>query len=109
MLSNTCDQGVQNNFKEYSTTVGDVDIISSFKDGRETLFTERVGTDLTRALYSTYLSFFTPDKFAYDVPAHADERGVFCEILKTKDSGQFSFFYSPSRENKRWTLSPYKE
>ena len=110
LLSNTCDQGVQNNFKEYSTTVGDVaDIISSFKDGRETLFTERVGTDLTRALYSTYLSFFTPDKFAYDVPAHADERGVFCEILKTKDSGQFSFFYSPSRENKRWTLSPYKE
>jgi len=93
LLDNTCDQGYQNNFKEYLTTVGDVaDIIASFKDSRETLLSERVGKGLIRALYSTYLSYMTPDKFAYDIPTHADERGIFCEILKTKDSGQFSFF-----------------
>ena len=93
LLSNTCDQGPQNSFKEYHTTVGDVaDIISSFKDGRETLVTERVGTGLIRALYSTYLSFIIPDNFAYSIPTYADERGIFCEMLKTKDSGQFSFF-----------------
>ena len=43
-------------------------------------------------LYSTYLSFLEPDKFSYKIPTHSDPRGVFCEILKTKDSGQFSFF-----------------
>ena len=26
------------------------------------------------------------------MPKYGDERGVFCEMLKTKESGQFSFF-----------------
>ena len=78
---------------EFNTTVGEVaNIISSFKSSRTTLVTERVGTELTRALYSTYLSYTPPDQFNYSVPSYADERGVFCEMLKTKDSGQFSFF-----------------
>ena len=78
---------------EFNTTVGEVaNIISSFKSSRTTLITERVGTELTRALYSTYLSYTTPDQFNYSIPSYADERGVFCEMLKTKDSGQFSFF-----------------
>ena len=33
-----------------------------------------------------------PSDFSYSIPSHTDERGVFCEMLKTKDSGQFSFF-----------------
>lgn len=78
---------------EFNTTVGEVaNIISSFKSSRTTLVTERVGAELTRALYSTYLSYIPPDQFNYSVPSYADERGVFCEMLKTKDSGQFSFF-----------------
>ena len=78
---------------EFNTTVGEVaNIISSFKSSRDTLITERVGADLTRALYSTYLSYTPPGQFNYSVPSYADERGVFCEMLKTKDSGQFSFF-----------------
>ena len=28
----------------------------------------------------------------YDVPQHIDQRGEFVEMLKTKDSGQFSYF-----------------
>ncbi len=93
LLENKGEQGLQKISKEYFTTVGDIaDIITSFEDGRKTLLSERVGTGLIRALYSTYLSFITPDKFAYDIPSHVDERGIFCEILKTKDSGQFSFF-----------------
>jgi UDP-2-acetamido-2,6-beta-L-arabino-hexul-4-ose reductase len=32
------------------------------------------------------------EAFAYDVPQHADRRGVFVEMLKTPDCGQFSFF-----------------
>ena len=78
---------------EFNTTVGEVaNIISSFTSSRTTLITERVGAELTRALYSTYLSYTLPDKFNYSIPSYADERGVFCEMLKTKDSGQFSFF-----------------
>ena len=78
---------------EFNTTVGEVaNIISSFKSSRTTLITERVGAELTRALYSTYLSYIPPNQFNYSIPSNADERGVFCEMLKTKDSGQFSFF-----------------
>ncbi len=77
----------------YETSVGEVaDLISSFRDSRATLTTERVGTGLIRALYSAYLSYLPTDAFAYPVPVHGDARGVFVEMLKTPDSGQFSFF-----------------
>jgi UDP-2-acetamido-2,6-beta-L-arabino-hexul-4-ose reductase len=77
----------------HATTVGAVaDAIRSFADSRRNLTTDRVGTGLTRALYSTYLSYLPPEAFAYDVPRHADPRGVFVEMLKTPDSGQFSYF-----------------
>ena len=56
------------------------------------MITDRVGTGLVRALYSTYLSFLPPEFFAYDVPKHGDPRGVFVEMLKTPDCGQFSYF-----------------
>jgi len=56
------------------------------------LKSERVGTGLTRALYSTYMSYLPPEEFAYDLPMHSDERGMFVEMLKTPDCGQFSFF-----------------
>lgn len=77
----------------YKITVGDLSAqLERFRDSRETLTTEAVGTGLTRALYSTYLSYMPPESFTYSVPKHGDERGVFVEMLKTHDSGQFSFF-----------------
>ena len=66
--------------------------IEAFKDVRTSLVTERVGTGLLRALYSTYVSFLPPESFSYTVPKYGDERGVFVEMLKTPDCGQFSFF-----------------
>ena len=78
---------------EYQITVGNLaKILAGFKHSRETLITDRVGTDLTRALYSTYLSFLKPDQFDYSVPKYGDQRGVFVEMLKTPDAGQFSYF-----------------
>jgi UDP-2-acetamido-2,6-beta-L-arabino-hexul-4-ose reductase len=77
----------------YTIAVGKLaDQIKLFKSSRESLVSEAVGTGLTRALYSTYLSFLRPEQFSYSVPVHADPRGRFVEMLKTKDSGQFSFF-----------------
>ena len=77
----------------YETTVGEVaDIIRGFPESRDTLVTPRVGTGLVRALYSTFLSYLPVDRFDYPVPVHADPRGRFVEMLKTPDSGQFSYF-----------------
>lgn len=78
---------------EYETTVGELaDTIRGFKDSRQTMLTDRVGTGLTRALHSTYVSFLPVESFHYDVPRHGDPRGVFVEMLKTPDCGQFSYF-----------------
>ena len=78
---------------EYKITVGDLaETLNGFKGSRDTLITDRVGTGLTRALYSTYLSFLRPAQFDYSVPKYGDARGVFVEMLKTPDAGQFSYF-----------------
>ncbi|WP_313481418.1 UDP-2-acetamido-2,6-beta-L-arabino-hexul-4-ose reductase [Stutzerimonas kunmingensis] len=78
---------------QYTTSVGELARqIKIFRDSRDTLVTERVGSSLLRALYSTYVSYLPPESFAYTVPMHGDSRGVFVEMLKTPDCGQFSFF-----------------
>ncbi len=78
---------------QYSATVGElVAQIEGFRASRDNLVTDRVGTGLVRALYSTYLSYLPPDSFAYGVPKYGDARGVFVEVLKTPDCGQFSYF-----------------
>jgi len=80
---------------EHTITLGALsDQIDAFKNCRHNLVSERVGTGLIRALYSTYLSYLPADKFAYSLPVHGDARGSFVEILKTPDAGQFSFFTS---------------
>ena len=77
----------------YSTTVGEVaESLRTFAESRESRLTPRVGTGFTRALYATYLSYLAPDAFAYALKRHSDPRGVFAEMLKTPDCGQFSFF-----------------
>jgi UDP-2-acetamido-2,6-beta-L-arabino-hexul-4-ose reductase len=53
---------------------------------------ERVGVGFTRALYATYVSYLPTEKFSYNIQQHSDPRGVFVEVLKTLDSGQFSYF-----------------
>jgi UDP-2-acetamido-2,6-beta-L-arabino-hexul-4-ose reductase len=78
---------------EYTVTLNELaNQIRAFDDCRSTLMTERVGTGFVRALYATYVSYLPSDRFSYEVPQHADPRGVFVEMLKTPDSGQFSYF-----------------
>ena len=78
---------------EYRISVGElVDQLHRFKAARDNLITEPVGQGLVRALYSTYVSYLPPESFTYPVPQHGDARGVFVEMLKTPDAGQFSFF-----------------
>ena len=68
--------------------------IHAFRNCRDSLVVERVGSGLVRALYATYVSYLPPDRFVYDVPQYEDRRGIFVEMLKTSDSGQISFFTS---------------
>lgn len=78
---------------EYTRTLGELaSQIRAFVNCRSTLMTERVGTGFVRALYATYVSYLPNENFAYKVAQHADPRGVFVEMLKTPDSGQFSYF-----------------
>ena len=78
---------------QYTTTVGELARqIQAFKDSRSNLMTERVGTGFARALYATYVSYLPVESFTYTVPQYADPRGMFAEMLKTPDCGQFSFF-----------------
>lgn len=78
---------------QYNIMVGELaDYIRRFKDSRTSLMTERVGDGLLRALYATYVSYLPPASFSYTLPQHNDTRGVFIEVLKTPDCGQFSFF-----------------
>lgn len=78
---------------EFCITLGALsDQLRSFANCRTTLVSQRVGTGLTRALYATYMSYLPSEKFSYQLEQHADPRGVFVEMLKTLDSGQFSYF-----------------
>ncbi|HAS6354557.1 TPA: NAD-dependent epimerase/dehydratase family protein [Vibrio vulnificus] len=93
LLGGCAESGYKRITPEYPTTVGQVaELLHAFKASRGNLVTENVGTGLTRALYSTYLSYMTPEQFSYSIPSYGDERGVFSEMLKTKQAGQFSFF-----------------
>ena len=77
----------------HTTTVGEVvQMLQGFAESRQTLLTARVGTGFVRALYATYVSHLPPETFDYTVPRHVDPRGEFAEMLKTQDSGQFSYF-----------------
>ena len=92
-LTNDEPNGGQSIKPIYSTTVGEIaKTLESFKKSKTSLVTENVGTGLLRALYSTYISYYSPEQFSYTVPSYIDPRGTFCELLKTKEAGQFSFF-----------------
>ncbi|OQS42517.1 UDP-2-acetamido-2,6-beta-L-arabino-hexul-4-ose reductase [Chromobacterium haemolyticum] len=78
---------------EYSISLDTLaEHILGFKECRTTLMTDRVGQGLIRALYATYVSFLPNESFAYEVSRYVDPRGVFVEMLKTPDCGQFSYF-----------------
>lgn len=77
----------------YVTTVGDVaDTIARFRSDRADNLIEAVGTGLTRALYATYVAALPPTEFSYEIASHRDPRGAFSEMLKTRSTGQFSYF-----------------
>lgn len=77
----------------YQTTVGEVaEMIIGFRRDRTDNLIDSVGTGLKRTLYSTYVAALPLEEFSYRIASHSDHRGSFSEVLKTRTSGQFSFF-----------------
>jgi len=75
----------------YKKTLGEIEeLLYQFKENRKTLVIPNVASGLERALYATYLSYLSTDKFSYELKGYKDNRGTFYEILKTQESGQFS-------------------
>jgi UDP-2-acetamido-2,6-beta-L-arabino-hexul-4-ose reductase len=66
------------------------DIIRSFKDSRTNLSIPNMEDELTKKLYSTYLSFLPESEFSYNLKMNCDNRGSFTEFIRTLDRGQVS-------------------
>ena len=66
------------------------DKLAEFRASRETLLLPSLAGGLDRALYSTYLSYLDEGDFAYRLTEHADARGSFFELLRSREGGQWS-------------------
>ena len=78
----------------YNISLGDLaEKISAFDNCRSSLISERVGTGLIGALIFNIHQLLASRTFVYDLTSHMRmSEGMFVEMLKTQDSGQFSFF-----------------
>lgn len=75
----------------YKQTLGWIaETIQSFKESRKSLQVPDMGNELTKKLYSTYLSFLPEDDFSYELKMNVDDRGSFTEFLRTENAGQVS-------------------
>lgn len=87
------DAGLREVAPVHETTLSEVvDALHRYAECRTSLVVPPVGSGLHRALYSTYVSYLPPAAFDYPLTKHADPRGEFVEMLRTPDSGQFSYF-----------------
>ncbi|HFE9683153.1 TPA: NAD-dependent epimerase/dehydratase family protein [Clostridium perfringens] len=83
--------GYQNVDIEHKATLGEiVDLINSFKESRKSLMIPNMENELTKKLYSTYLSYLPENDFSYQLKMNVDNRGSFTEFIKSKDRGQVS-------------------
>ena len=75
----------------HDTTVGELAAtLSAFAQGRCSGQIESLGSDLKRALYATFVAALPAEAFSYPLVTHADPRGSFAEVLKSRDGGQVS-------------------
>lgn len=77
------------NYPTYKISLGDLaDRIKSFKDIRISLRVNDMSDNLTRYLYSTYLSYYEPNNLSYTLDKKKDERGWLFELIKSEHIGQ---------------------
>ncbi len=76
----------------HKATLGSiVDLLESFKMLNKTYIIPEIPQgSFEHKLYSMYLSFLPKDKMSYPLKMNVDERGIFTELIKTKNNGQIS-------------------
>lgn len=76
---------------QHKITLGEiVELLNSFKKSRENLTIPNMDDEVTKKLYSTYLSYLPEDNFSYPLKMNIDNRGSFTEFIKNSDRGQVS-------------------
>lgn len=89
-----------------------VGLLESFRDARETLAVPNLKDDsFSKKLYSTFLSYYEPGHFAYDLKPNVDARGSFTEFLRTPERGQVSVNVSRPGITKgnHWHMSKWEK
>ena len=75
----------------YKKTLGEISsLIKSFKENDRGIMVPSTGDNFIKSLYATYVSYVPLDELVVDLNEHRDYRGVFCELVRTKESGQVS-------------------
>ncbi|MBS5479410.1 MAG: capsular polysaccharide biosynthesis protein CapF, partial [Coriobacteriia bacterium] len=94
-------------------TLGEiVRMLESFRDSRETLqVPDLTEGSLSKKLWSTFLSYYEPGSFSYDLRPNADARGSFTEFLRTPERGQVSVNVSRPGVTKgnHWHMSKWEK
>ena len=89
-----------------------VGLLESFRDARETLAVPNLKDgSFGKKLYSTFLSYYEPGHFAYDLKPNVDARGSFTEFLRTPERGQVSVNVSRPGITKgnHWHMSKWEK
>ncbi len=94
-------------------TLGEiVALLKGFRDARETLEVPELAEGFfAKKLYSTFLSYYEPGSFAYDLKPNVDARGSFTEFLRTPERGQVSINVSKPGITKgnHWHMSKWEK
>lgn len=68
-----------------------VSLLQSFSNSRRNLLVPDLSNgSFSKKLWSTFLSYYEPDRFSYLLNPREDNRGSFTEFLRTPDRGQVS-------------------
>ncbi len=89
-----------------------VGLLESFRDARETLAVPSLKDgSFSKKLYSTFLSYYEPGRFSYDLKPNVDARGSFTEFLRTPERGQVSVNVSRPGITKgnHWHMSKWEK
>lgn len=75
----------------YKRNLGEIsDLIKSFKENALGIMVPSTGDVFTKKLYATYISYVPLEEMVVDLVEHRDNRGVFCECVRTRECGQVS-------------------
>ena len=75
----------------YKKSLGEISsLLKSFKNNDKGIMVPSTGDTFTKDLYATYISYVPLNELVVDLEEHRDNRGLFCELVRTKEAGQVS-------------------